>query len=550
MDDQLKQIYRDPKRGGGGVAKLYLEARKAGVQVTKAKVKEWLERQKNYQENAPNGKDEKANWFKITDSPNSWVADSIMLRQFSKVPGNTKAAGFLLFVELTTREAYAKPFVSGKVYDVDSDSDEEQEQEVQVLDDKEVKGVFEIIKSFVEWTRHPGLGTIANPDNPNERIEIRHPINTFSSDNGKEFDNQLVRGYLEKEGIIQRFHRIEDHRANGMLNSVARVLRQTLYDHWSHEGNVHGLWKPYLQDAIDNWNNHRVTGLKASPEELKTNLPKQNDLRWSNRIHNIETWRRTAFHGQPTVLRYLRRGTEDKGLFAKTGKNWSDPFSLGDRKRTGYSYELLDHAGNKYKSGRSYRPYELKEVLGRKVEAPPERDAEKELAKSNRAERRLQREGIEPEPKELPKREPAKAPEPKQPQAPAEKQDSVPDAIMDYDWGDTRQRKILGGVEDWEPLRFLVKWRGTPEFVRRWSKYKGSFAVWDDVASNYQSWQPGEADWAKGATVQSVLPPASVRNRELVLDFIKTKVKGDKNKGDIGAEYFISKKKGVYQLNE
>jgi hypothetical protein len=142
-----------------------------GVQTTLAKVKAWLQTHKTYQNNAPNPRDKKENWFKITDKPNSWVADSVFLRQYTKVPGNGGYVGFLLFMELTTRQVYARPFKTSHVYDTGSADDE-----IQIVDDNDVKGIFEIVKEFVAWTSNPDPGhKIQDPNNPNALIAIRHP---------------------------------------------------------------------------------------------------------------------------------------------------------------------------------------------------------------------------------------------------------------------------------------------------------------------------------------------------------------------------------------
>jgi hypothetical protein len=41
-DAALNKIYTDPVKGGGGIDKLYREAKNAGLQVSLKTVKEWL----------------------------------------------------------------------------------------------------------------------------------------------------------------------------------------------------------------------------------------------------------------------------------------------------------------------------------------------------------------------------------------------------------------------------------------------------------------------------------------------------------------------------
>jgi len=510
-DAALNKIYTDPIKGGGGIDKLYREAKNAGLQVSLKTVKEWLAQHKPYQENAPNTKDKKENWFSIAAQPNSWVADSIIMSRYSKIPENKKHTGFLMFMELTTRMVHAIPFTS-QVVNVRQQAGYEEEEEGDVIVIQEIgkpnAGIENSIRSFVDWTR-----------------SIGHPISEFSSDNGKEFDNAAVRKYFEAQGITQRFHRKEDHRANGLLNNGVRIIRRTLRHLWEREGAKFGVWLPNLQDAVENWNNHYNKAVKATPKELETNTAEQDDLRAAKVLRNQDVWRRTQFYGQPNVLRYLRRNTEDKGLFEKEGKNWSEAYKLGPRKPNSYSYTLLDHAGNEYKGGRSYRPYELKEALGRTLQ-PPQTQPELKLTRELKTERQNKSEGVEtsniirePRVKERPtQREPEPVkPKPKKVE-PLNDGLSVPQKFLDFDWGTGKNADVL---------RFKVQWKDTPEFRAKWESVKGAFVSW---GKELVSWVPYEAAFKGGLSVDAVkdpydFQPSNPEAQSLVLKLIEAEKK-------------------------
>jgi hypothetical protein len=76
--------------------------------ITRSDVQIWLKGNEHWVEHAPRGKDRKENQFRITDEPNSFVVDAIFKGDFN-VSQNKGYRGFLLFVEITTRKAYAYP---------------------------------------------------------------------------------------------------------------------------------------------------------------------------------------------------------------------------------------------------------------------------------------------------------------------------------------------------------------------------------------------------------------------------------------------------------
>lgn len=198
-EDILKSIYYDPARGHTGAHQLYLRAQKpamdAGIKISEAKVRDWLKTQSQHQIFAPNGRDKPANWFKITDIPNSYAVDSIILDTYKNNNGGYR--GFLLFVELTSRKAYAYPFKTGS--------------EASPPTAEEALEIFEKFEA--------------------ERLAEHHPVRRISGDQGKELTNRAVQDFLHSKFIDTYFHRAEDHRANGLLNVAVRYIRRMLNLH-------------------------------------------------------------------------------------------------------------------------------------------------------------------------------------------------------------------------------------------------------------------------------------------------------------------------------
>jgi CheY-like chemotaxis protein len=98
--------------------------------------------------------------------------------------------------------------------------------------------------------------------------------------------------------------------------------------------------------------------IKSSPEFLETPKLERQDVRQNALAHNRDVWDRTALENHPTVKRYLRRNTVDKGLFEKEGKNFTGDFQVGERQ--GYSYTLKKPDGSLLSN--AYMPYELRKV--------------------------------------------------------------------------------------------------------------------------------------------------------------------------------------------
>lgn len=448
MDAALQKLYTEHMEPGA--RQLYLAARAAGIQISQQAVKTWIQQQEHTLEHAPNGMDRPKNWFKITDAPNSFAVDAILKGDFNKAQ-NRGMRGFLLFIELTTRKVYAYPFKTGSENSA-----------------PEAGEALELFKEFDSKRKAEG-----------------HPVSSVSGDNGKEFDNGKVQSFLHTKFITTYFHRPEDHRANGILNVAVRYIRKRI-------GNDTIQWLPRLEPAVELWNRHVLSTVQSSPESLENDKEKRQDIRMDAMTHNHDVWKRTSFQDHPIVKRYLRKNTVDRGLFTKEGKNYVGDFQIGERK--GWSYLLHKPDGTLLSN--AYRPYELRKTNEATFHESKREYQEKQEAQAvnkaaARGARRAQRElgpKIVPAPQK-PKREVvapiklnAAEKKTKAPPKPAKlDESSIPIKILDHDWKG-------------EKLSFLIQWKDTPEFRKKWAKDP---AV--DIATQ-TSWRPAQVLTEAGKT--------------------------------------------------
>ena len=328
LDAVLRSIYNAPG-GKTGANQLWIDAKEMiaerglALKISLEAVKHWLRNQESYQTNAPNGLDKPWNRFQITDSINSYQADAIIEDSLKRMNGGYR--GFLLFVEITTRKAFAFPFKTGS--------------EMSPPTAEESLAIF---KKFED-----------------ERMAAGHPIRKISGDQGKELTNRLVQDFLKSHEIQTWFHRPGDHRANGLLNSVARYIRRLI--HMDLYDKSSGKWVDNLQHAVNAWNKHSPTDrslLPAKPDAMADSKSLQQGVRLNALEHNNAVWDKTELTNHNIVKRYLRRDTKEKGKWAKEGANFEGEYRVVGKK--GYSYELEDDKG--FRLPQTYRPYELRTV--------------------------------------------------------------------------------------------------------------------------------------------------------------------------------------------
>ena len=91
-------------------------------------------------------------------------------------------------------------------------------------------------------------------------------ITKLISDNGKEFDNQFLKEFIERNKIIHEFVTPYYHQGNGRIERANRTIRNALKK-------TKGMLKIKLKKIIENYNLmiHRAIGLAPSEARKKEN---------------------------------------------------------------------------------------------------------------------------------------------------------------------------------------------------------------------------------------------------------------------------------------
>lgn len=213
----------------------------------------------------------------------------------------------------------------------------------------------------------------------------------------------------------------------------------------------------------------------------------------------------------------------DKGLFDKEGRNYTGDFQVEGRK--GWSHLLRNPDGS---SAGAYRPYELRQTG--KTEFDNEQSTYKkqqaaieENRKEQLVERKLKQDlgAVRAMPVKRAQRNraaptKAAAPAPKKQRNKAVDKTTIPEKLLDWDFGVSRKNK--------DALRFKVQWKPTPEFIEKWLSQKNAFERWDTTNNVFISWWPYAAAFKEGYSVetQNNFKPAEAKG--LVADLVKRSV--------------------------
>lgn len=282
-----------------------------------------------YQRTKPT-KDKKENAFKITAGPDHYQIDIAFL-PYKKA--NSGYVGFLLAVEITSRKAYAYP-VKGK----------------------DTEAALAAIKQFVNETKPVGI----------------------SSDNESSFNSHMVQDYFKEEGIEHKMYRPDDHHAMGILDRLARTIKEMFQKYFL--GNNTVKWVEALPMIIKNYNNKPHKGIDwLTPMEMDADEARQDKYRQDRETYNKGQIKKTADFEEGDKVRIL----EPLKVLEKGRPRYSaEVYTIV--KNVGLSYMLKDEEGKIQKHLR--RPYEL-------VEADySEDDILANWRKKNRSGRRLNRE--------------------------------------------------------------------------------------------------------------------------------------------------------------
>lgn len=294
MTSLLKKLYYDPETGFISAKKLYQKAKQRDPSITLKQVREWYATQQDIQQ----FKHQKPTYpqFKIASyNPDSWQIDLVFFK------GKTILTG----ININSRIGYAK-----------------------LLPNKQAETVLKAIKAF----------------------EKQHKVRILTSDNGREFLNRSVQGYLKEENIEHYNNEVGDHHTMGKIERFNRTLKQRLTK-------INKVpTQKLLNQVIRNYNNTEHSTIKATPNEMKGEII-DSELR-----HNDFTMKKVsdAFEIGSSVMYRLKPKT-----FQKEGVKWS---------KTIYQVDGVDGYKIKIRSKNNHVLYksanDLKLVASQPTDAP------------------------------------------------------------------------------------------------------------------------------------------------------------------------------------
>lgn len=296
MDTFLKNLYYDPKTGYVSAQKLFEKARDIDPTITLKDVKEWYSNQIDIQR----FQDQRSKFdqFKITShNPNSWQMDLTFFKKKT----------ILTAININSRIGYAN-----------------------LIKNKQAGSILKALRHFLR----------------------NHIVDVLTTDNGREFMNNVVQKYLMERNIEHFNNEPGDHNTMGKIERFNRTLKQRLIKVDSP------ITQTLLKDVIFNYNNTIHSALGATPEEMKGEVV-ENDIR-----HNQELNMRVgdSFNVGDHVIYKLKPRT-----FSKETVKWS---------KTVYEIAGMDGYRVQIRSKNNhtlYKPHnELKIVQEDATEAPIE----------------------------------------------------------------------------------------------------------------------------------------------------------------------------------
>lgn len=200
-----------------GINQLYLKAKKQDKNIQKDDVKEWLDKQKSYQQTKQAvGKKEYLPIY--SETPYSFQLD---LTFFPRYERQNKGYNTLFTaININTRYAYAYKSKS-----------------------KTKQDILEFIRDMEERTL----------------------INSITCDKGKEFENSDFIEFCKKNDITLFFVKEDSHKL-GIINRFHRTIKNKLSKHFIATNSVN--WIDAIDDIIENYNNTFHRGIGTSPREM------------------------------------------------------------------------------------------------------------------------------------------------------------------------------------------------------------------------------------------------------------------------------------------
>lgn len=200
-----------------GVNQLYLKAKRQDTNIHKEDVKDWLDKQKAYQQTKQDvGKKEYLPIY--SETPYSFQLD---LTFFPRYVGQNKGYNTLFTaININTRYAYAS---------------------------KSKSKTKEEIMNFIE------------------KMEKQTPINSITCDKGKEFENSEFIDFCKRNNIALFFVKEDSHKL-GVINRFHRTIKNKLSKHFVATNSVN--WIDAIDYIIKNYNESFHRGIGMAPVEM------------------------------------------------------------------------------------------------------------------------------------------------------------------------------------------------------------------------------------------------------------------------------------------
>jgi len=226
-------------------------------------------------------------WFNITKDVKDYINNCQACR-FKNLKKSKTAPTTVQIIAKYPRHIYQVDMVQ-----LSCDYQSEQEKYLIVIGDhfskfiwstisgtKEAKNIEEALRIFFSFCGKPEI---------------------LQSDNGREFVNQIIEGFLKKQGIEFIHGRPYHPQSQGFIERVNRTIQQSLNTTYSQNSRQFNL-KDTVQDIIQNYNSNYHTTIKMSPKEafsLNPNNPTDKHL-----INKITENTKKSFENKISINNY------------------------------------------------------------------------------------------------------------------------------------------------------------------------------------------------------------------------------------------------------
>lgn len=366
-DDQIRQMYKDPKMGLQGLQVFEKKLKEKGFSFAKGQLERALAEDPTRDVMTPRRFDKKNQMPVWANEDGQYMADLAFIPRLKKA--NKNFSVILTIINLNTNKAYA--------YALKTKGESKSKKKNESLDDKDVKGALS--KFFKEADPKPTI---------------------LQTDDGVEFRTTKIRELYAANGVSHYIlTSAQKHHAQGPIERFNRTLKQKL--EFIMKDNENNNWVDHLQEAIKNYNDtaNRGNPQTTAPDDMDEELIMAKRIGRRMKAFKILQNDNFSYKGEggdnklkDTKVRIATR--LGKTAFSKAAAPWSDEIYtvVGG---VGLGYILEDSDGKKVMQGRSNRvrkfmPYELKATNTRAINQ--KRAA---AVKKYEAEKKIAEEGIE-----------------------------------------------------------------------------------------------------------------------------------------------------------